>query len=125
MKQKFVNATLADRRKGAELVAHTPDNHPARETKIESDKSSAGLTPWGVPWGVSASAFARVRPAPKAPEPTEEEKIRAEVARLLAAAPKKAKPVPKSKILGMMTPSTETPEAQKYQDILEMLMAKK
>lgn len=122
MKQKFVNATLADRRKGAELDSHIPDVHPARPTPLQP---ASDLTPWGTPWGVSSAALARVRPAPKAPEPTEEDKIRAEVARLLAAAPKKAKPVPKSKILGMMTPAQEAPEAQKYQDILEMLMAKK
>ena len=112
MKQKFVNATLADRRKGAELHSHTPDNHPARDTVLVSEKDHLPSRPVA-------------RPAAKVPEPTEEEKIRAEVARLLAAAPKKAKPVPKSKILGLMSPSTETPEAQKYQDILEMLMAKK
>lgn len=112
MKQKFVNATLADRRKGAETAAHTPDNHPARETKIVSEKDHVPSRP-------------SARPAPKVPEPTEEEKIRAEVARLLAAAPKKSKPVPKSKILGMMNPSSEIPETQKYQDILEMLLAKK
>lgn len=112
MKQKFVNATLADRRKGAESASHTPDNHPARETKIVSEKDHLPSRP-------------AARPAPKAPEPTEEEKLRAEVARLLAAAPKRVKPVPKSKILGMMSPAEELPEAQKYQDILEMLMAKK
>ena len=113
MKQKFVNATLADRRKGSELAAQIPDTHPLRPTPLKTTPME------GLP------VIRAARPAPKAPEPTEEEKIRAEVARLLAAAPKKAKPVPKSKIFGMMSPSQETPEAQKYQDILEMLMAKK
>ena len=111
MKDRFVNATLADRRKGREVCCQAPINHPARETLITSQPSSMPLP-------------IRVAPRVEAkPQLSEEDKLRMEVARILAEKSKAPRPVPKARLIGM---GSGVPDATKdYADVLAMLLGKK
>ena len=114
MKQPFVNATLADRRKPLENLAHRPSPHPLREEPLKP----LGKLP-----------VARV-PAPPKKEsaPSELDKMKAELAKMLAASEKpKVKAVPKSRLIRMSSSVEESPAAslKDYSDVLSMLLAKK
>lgn len=111
MKQKFVNATLSDRRKGRELISEAPVKHPHREAVIESSESALPV---------------KVAKVEKKAEPSELDRLKAEVERLMRGQPKKAAaPIPKSRIIGMAMAVEEPSPIKEYTDILAMLAAKK
>lgn len=115
MKYRFTNGTVCDRRKGREALAPYAVNHPTRETVIHPLDSH--LPTWALPVRV-------VKPEPAAPVLSDEEKLRMEVARILAERSKAPRPVPKSRLIGMAT--SGAPDATKeYADVLAMLLGKK
>jgi len=112
MKHPFTNAIIASRRKGKEALAPTPQNHPARETIIVNPESALP-----------------VKVAKKAPEVPKEdpiEKMKSEVAKMMAEQYKAKKEVPRSRILSL-SGSTAAPAAdlKEYADVLAMLLGKK
>jgi hypothetical protein len=109
MKQKFVNATINDRRKGKEQLAQTPQPHPLRETVI----------------GDSQMATPRPMIVAKPKEEDPAAKLRADVEKILSERKKAPKAVPKSRILGMSAAVAEPEPVKDYADILTMLLAKK
>lgn len=113
MKQKFVNGTLCDRRKGSEAHIHSPQSkHPLREGSIATSSMPAGAIP---------------APKPKAaPAPLSDlDKMKAELASMMASEAKKTKAVPKSKLIRMASVAEEPDPTKQYGDILAMLLAKK
>jgi hypothetical protein len=114
MKHPFTNATLADRRKGREHLAPPAIVHPHREMAIQSPES--GHLPLNRPLPP---------PAPKAPELSESERLKLEVARILQERSKQPKPVPKGRLIGMAMNSQAPDPTKEYLDVLAMLMAKK
>ena len=112
MKDRFVNATMADRRKGREACCQTPTNHPLRETLITSQPSRMPLP-------------IRVAPRMEAkPQVSEEEKLKMEVARILAERSKAPRPIPKSKLIGLGV-GTAPDASKEYADVLAMLLGRK
>ena len=103
MKHKFVNATIADRKKGHESVVPHTQPHPHRETVYASESSSVV-----------------VPPKPKAKEEDPMDKVRAEVAKILADKPKGKKAIPRSRILGMNSVPEPEP-THNVNDILALL----
>jgi hypothetical protein len=116
MRQPFVNATINDRRKGKEHSAQNAQPHPARPTAISSEHA---LPLHRLP--------VRVVPVAKKEEPSELDKMKAELVKLMAASDvKKPKKVAKSKLIGMAMESAVAEEPTKdYADVLAMLLAKK
>ena len=107
MKHKFVNATIADRKKGRETVAPHTQPHPLRETVYSSEAPSVHMLP---------------KPKMVAEDPMD--KVRAEVAKMLADKPKAKKALPRSRILGMnLLPEPEL--THNVNDILALLAATK
>ena len=114
MKQKFVNGTLCDRRKGSEAHIHSPQSkHPLREGSIATSSMPAGAIP---------TPKAKAIPAPPV---SELDKMKAELASMMASEAKKAKAVPKSKLIRMSSVAEEPDPTKQYGDILAMLLAKK
>jgi len=116
MKQKFVNATINDRRKGKESHAQTPQPHPARETPIVSEDKP--VFPWLVP--------VKKAPEPKKVEPASDlEHMKKELLKAMREAEKKPRAVPKTKLIGMANATAQEESVRDYNDILAMLMGKK
>ena len=115
MKQKFVNATLSDRRKGKELCAEVPIKNPHREVIISEDPSKAPV----------------FIPPKKAPAPLpgipDLDKLKAELEKLSKPAKKAPAPVPRSRIIGpsMASSAPEADPAKQAGDILAILMGRK
>ena len=109
MKYPFTNATLAERRKGKEVLAPTHTNHPMRETVIISPDAHVAPTP--KPKMMKAGLMME----------SQEDRIRKEVERILTQSKKKT--VPKSRILSLAT--AEADNTKEINDVLTMLMAKK
>jgi hypothetical protein len=67
----------------------------------------------------------RVAPKPEVkPQLSEEEKMRMEVARILAERSKAPRPIPKSKLIGLGV-GTAPDASKEYADVLAMLLGKK
>ena len=103
MKHKFVNATIADRKKGTESMVPQTYTHPLRETVIASQPSSVVLPP-----------------KPKMVKEDPMDKVRAEVEKILAEKPKGKKTIPRSRILGMNSVPEPEP-THNVNDILALL----
>lgn len=118
MKYPFVNATIADKKKGREAMAPTTHTHPARETVILSpDSHRPASHPYNFVWPKSHAK------APVAPVDDELSRIRKEVEKMMAAQASLKRSVPKSRILGMANAAPEP--VRDYTDVLAMLLAKK
>ena len=115
MKQKFVNATMNDRRKGKEAHCQTTHAHPLRPTPLTPDAPSHHL-----PLPV------KMMPTPKKEEPMSDlEVMKKELLKAMREAEKKPRAVPKSKLIGMANASATEEPVRDYNDILAMLLAKK
>jgi hypothetical protein len=112
MKQKFVNLTMANKRKGTELHSQTIHSH-LRPESFHSDAPSARPV---------HKLPVKVMP-PKKAEPSELDKMKAEILKAMKAVETKPRPVPKSKLIGMGNTIDEP--SRDYNDILAMLLAKK
>lgn len=112
MKQKFVNLTMASKRKGAELHSQNIHSH-LRPESFHPDAPSSKPT---------HKLPVKVMPAKKA-ELSELDKMKLELVKAMKAVDSKPRPVPKSKLIGMG--SKEDEPARDYNDILAMLLAKK
>lgn len=108
MKQKFVNATMNDCRKGKEMSCQTTHCHPLRETPISEAPMKHHLLP--------------VKVVPKKDEVSDLEKMKMEILFAMKAEEKKNRQVPKSKILSMSQAAPEPPKD--YADVLAMLLKK-
>lgn len=118
MKQPFVNATINDRRKGKEHLSQTTHAHPLRPTAIADPESA-------LPKHHFRALPVKVM-KPKKEEPSELDKMKAELIKMMAAAEeKKPKKVVKSKLIGMAMASAAEEPSKDYTDVLAMLLAKK
>ena len=113
MKQKFVNFTAASHRKGAELHQQTQHSHLRPEEYLGHSVA---------PSHHHARLPVKVA-APKKPELSELDKMKAEILKAMKAVETKPRSVPKSKLIGMGSVIDEP--ARDYNDILAMLLAKK
>jgi len=117
MKQPFMNATINDRRKGKEHLAHQTINHPNRSAAIASPDSDLPHVHRPLPVKV-------VKKEVKSDASSELERMKSELLAMMRTVEKKPRAVPKSKLIGMAGGVVE--EAPKdYADVLSMLMAKK
>ena len=116
MKQPFMNATINDRRKGKEHLAHQTINHPNRPAAVGSESS---LPAHHFPLPVKV-----VKKEEKKPEVSELERMKSELLAMMRSVEKKPKSVPKSKLIGMAMESSKE-DAKDYSDVLAMLLAKK
>jgi hypothetical protein len=112
MKQKFVNLTMANKRKGTELHSQTIHSHLRPESFHPDAPSSMPVHKLPV----------KVMP-PKKAEPSELDKMKEEILKAMKAVDSKPRPVPKSKLIGMGSVVDEP--SRDYNDILAMLLAKK
>jgi len=111
MRQPFINATLADRRKPLENLAHRPSPHPLRDEPLKP---------------IGSLPVKKAVPSKKSHVPSETDKMKEELARMMAAAPKpKAKAVPKSKLIRMSVEDPAPEPMKDYMDVLTMLLSKK
>lgn len=109
MKQKFVNATMNDCRKGKECGAQSTHCHPLRPTAISESKDHHHHP---LP----------VKVLPKKEPSSDLEKMKMELISVMKAEEKKHRQVPKSRILSM---SQGAPEPiRDYADVLAMLLKK-
>ena len=116
MKQKFVNATMNDRRKGKECLTHTTQFNPNHPTALIHPDSAVALHR-----SLPAKAL-----KPKKEEPLSDlEAMKMELLKAMRAVEKAPRSVPKSKLIGMANASAKEDPARDYNDILAMLLAKK
>lgn len=118
MKQKFVCATINDRRKGAELSNQNPQPHPLRPVALESSESPVDKR--------SVMNIGKPHLAPVDLEQMKYDKMKSDILATLKNE-KKTKNVPRSKIISMAQPVSEPSRTNfaDVDDVIKMLLGKK
>ena len=115
MRQKFVNATSASCRKGHELSAQRPEAHPTRPQTLQNPVS----------WIPNGAWMTVPKPKVVVAQPLSDlDKMKNEILKAMREMEPKAKPVPKSKLIGLGFGNASS-DTRSYEDVLALLLAKK
>ena len=114
-----MNATINDRRKGKEHLAHQTLNHPSRPAAVSNPDSAHH------PWPHHPLPVKVMKKEIKQDPVSELERMKSELLAMMRQADKKPRSVPKSKLIGMAMESAKEEPTKDYSDVLAMLLAKK